>query len=159
MSEHYLIVRNNELERQCSEWAQRYAELEEELRQIRQALHDELHPVMWGLEMIAPKLATTPALLIAALYDAYPAALHRERLMLLRRAAKDDADPKLIDVQLHRARKTLRELGATGPIATPVYGFGFRLDVAAYEWIAARLTPTRNQVLVRPEFVRADLRG
>lgn len=149
MSEHYWSVKISELELQRSELVQKCAELEEELRQIRQIMHDEIHPVMWGLEMIAPRLSTTPALLIAALYDAYPAALHRERLMLLRRAAKDDADPKLIDVQLHRARKTLRELGATGPIATPVYGFGFRLDVAAYEWIAARLTRTRNQVLVR----------
>jgi len=145
MSEHYLIVRNNELERQCSKWAQRYAELEEELRQIRQALHGELHPILWGLEIIAPRLATTPALLIAALYDAYPAALHRERLMLLRRAAKDDADPKLINVQLCRARKTLRELGASGPIVLPIYGFGFRLDAAAYEWIQLQLRGAHGQ--------------
>jgi DNA-binding response OmpR family regulator len=64
--------------------------------------------------------------------------------MLLRRAAKDDADPKLIDVQLCRARKTLRELGATGPIATPVYGFGFRLDPVAYDWIQLQLRGTHG---------------
>ena len=144
MPEHYLIVRNNELERQRSDLVQKCAELEEELIQLRKIMYDQIHPVMWGLEMIAPRLSTTPALLIAALYDAYPAALHRERLMLLRRAAKDDADPKLIDVQLCRARKTLRELGATGPIATPVYGFGFRLDPDAYDWIQLQLRGTHG---------------
>jgi DNA-binding winged helix-turn-helix (wHTH) protein len=77
--------------------------------------------------------------MVAALYKAHPHALSRERLMLARRACKEDVDDKVIDVQICKARQGLRKAGAEGPIIVNVYAAGYRMHAGAYAWLSERL--------------------
>jgi hypothetical protein len=120
-------------------WRARCEELEEELRQMRDALRREIHPVVSAMGMIAPYTPSGATMIVAALYKAYPHALTRERLMLARRVCKQDVDDKVIDVQICKARQGLRKAGAEGPIIVNVYAAGYRMHASAYAWLSERL--------------------
>jgi hypothetical protein len=124
-------------------WKVRCEELEEELRQVRDVLRREIHPVVSAMGMIAPQTPSGATMIVAALYKAYPHALTRERLMLARRACKQDVDDKVIDVQICKARQGLRKAGAEGPIIVNVYAAGYRMHAGAYAWLSERLVEVR----------------
>jgi DNA-binding winged helix-turn-helix (wHTH) protein len=124
-------------------WKVRCEELEEELRQVRDVMRREIHPVVWAMGMIAPQTPSGAVTMVAALYKAYPHALSRERLMLARRACKEDVDDKVIDVQICKARQGLRRAGAEGPIIVNVYAAGYRMHAEAYAWLSERLAEAR----------------
>ena len=120
-------------------WKARCEELEEELRQVRKLLEEEIHPVVSAMGTIAPQTPSGAVAMVAALYEAYPRALSRDRLMLVRRACRHDVDPKVIDVQICRARQGLRRAGVEGPIIVTVYTAGYRMHAGAYAWLSERL--------------------
>jgi hypothetical protein len=120
-------------------WKVRCEELEEELRQVRDVLRREIHPVVSAMGMIAPQTPSGAVTMVAALYKAHPHVLSRERLMLARRACKEDVDDKVIDVQICKARQGLRKAGAEGPIIVNVYAAGYRMHAGAYAWLSERL--------------------
>jgi hypothetical protein len=124
-------------------WKVRCEELEEELRQVRDVLRREIHPVVSAMGIIAPYTPSGATMIVAALYKAYPHALTRERLMLARRACKQDVDDKVIDVQICKARQGLRKAGAEGPIIVNVYAAGYRMHASAYAWLSERLMEVR----------------
>ena len=127
-----MLMNRDPLLNEIAKLRDRLSYLEEENRQLREALEPAVAlPVDW-------KLTKTEARVLLALHRVRQGYMDRERLLVALYGLEVDVEPKIIDVMICKLRKKLRVAGAVIPIRT-FHGDGFGLTREGHAALAAVL--------------------
>jgi len=119
--------------------------LREELLQLRETISEGVAPLCAPLTLVLPGCTATQARMLAALFQAYPNAVSRARLMELRLVRHDGAGPKVVDVRISQLRRLLRQRRAPDPAIGVIWAYGYFLIPDAYHWIQLQLRGAHAQ--------------
>lgn len=130
-----MLANRDPLLREIAKLRDRLDYLEEENRQLREALEPAVAlPVDW-------KLTKTEARALLALHRVRQGYMNRERLLVALYGMEIDVEPKIIDVLVCKIRRKLKDAGAIIPIRT-FHGDGFGLTREGHAALAAVLSAT-----------------